>query len=143
MTLNRTFNNLKFKRTYIGGSLGSKNQMLHDVDEKEDWLEYRNLATKFFDDKLNVILSWKIILNVVRYGMVIISMFFMLLYNINNSSNYLYLAVILFFVSLISNVLFIVFERKLRKWHFNYDLILSHILNEIKKNTGFNLSKNQ
>jgi hypothetical protein len=61
--IHRKFNNLKFSRTYIGGSKKDENRIFAEVQgTKEDnsecnWLEYRRILKEYCDDKLNIILS--------------------------------------------------------------------------------------
>lgn len=63
--IHRKFNNLKFTRTYIGGSKKEENRVFTEVQgTKEDnsecnWLEYRRYFMEYCDDKLNILLSWK------------------------------------------------------------------------------------
>jgi len=67
--LYREFNKLKFKRTYIGGSKKNEQKILNDVQgQKNDnsdcnWFEFKSLIIKYFDDKLNILLSWKYMFN--------------------------------------------------------------------------------
>jgi len=62
--IHRKFDNLKFTRTYIGGSKQRENELFLEVQgTKEDnsecnWLEYRRMLKEYCDDKLNILLSW-------------------------------------------------------------------------------------
>ncbi len=63
--IHRKFNNLKFSRTYIGGSKKEEARIFAEVQgTKEDnseckWLEYRRILKEYCDDKLNILLSWR------------------------------------------------------------------------------------
>jgi hypothetical protein len=65
--IHRKFNNLKFRRTYIGGSKQEETRRFTEVQgTKEDnsecnWFEYRRMLKEYCDDKLNIILSWKLV----------------------------------------------------------------------------------
>ena len=62
--IHRKFSNLKFRRTFIGGSKKEELKRFAEVQgTKEDnsecnWLEYRQLLKTYCDDKLNILLSW-------------------------------------------------------------------------------------
>jgi hypothetical protein len=65
--IHRKFNNLKFSRTYIGGSKKEESRIFAEVQgTKEDnseckWLEYRRILKEYCDDKLNILLSWRVV----------------------------------------------------------------------------------
>jgi len=137
--VHRTFENLKFKRTYIGGSkqreleIFSKIQGNSNDNSDCDWLEYRRIITQYCDDQLNVILSWVFIMERLSIIFLIIALIVMF---INTHISFSIL-----FISLISRGLFIYFKNKGRKKLFDYNFSLNIILSEIKK-LGFELNKN-
>ena len=70
--VHREFNTLKFRRTFIGGSKQRELDIFLEAQgTKEDnsecnWLEYRRLLMKYCDDILNVILSWRYVVGILR-----------------------------------------------------------------------------
>jgi len=136
----RKFNKLKFKRTYIGGSKSSENKIFKEVQgEKEDnsdcnWIEYRRLFTEYMDDKLNILLSWIYLSNIVSIAFAAIT-FFLLFININ-------IAFIVFGFSIIFQLILRYLKYKEKQLLFGYDFSLDIILREIKNRTGLQLSKN-
>ena len=70
--IHRKFNNLKFTRTYIGGSKQRELEIFTVVQgTKEDnsdcnWIEYRRLLIEYCDDILNIVLTWVYVYNVLR-----------------------------------------------------------------------------
>jgi len=77
--IHRNFNNLKFKRTYIGGSKERELEIFANVqgikeDNSEvDWFKYRRLLMKYCDDVLHIILSWRYLFNIFRYGFLVLA----------------------------------------------------------------------
>jgi len=80
MAINRIFDDYKFKRNYIGGSKKREKELFDETqsDEKTgrevDWIKYRKLLIDHFDDKLNVIFSWRILLKNIAIILAIISL---------------------------------------------------------------------
>jgi hypothetical protein len=140
--IQRLFDDYKFTRTYIGGSKAKENKLLKEVDKNEDWIRYKSLATEFFDDSLNVILSWKIITKTISQIIGVISIISLFAFILTNGLNSKYTAIFGIVTALIFFIVSKVLEKKLRKWHFSYDLILGFILNKIEETTKIKLSKN-
>ena len=138
--VHRTFDNLKFKRTYIGGSKQRENETFSKVqgnkeDNSEcDWLEYRRILTQYFDDQLNVILSWCLVLKNLSFALAIIAVIAMF---INT-----YISFSILFISIIVRGLYVYLKKKESKKLFFYNYSLDVTLNEIKEQTGLELSKN-
>jgi len=73
--IHRKFNKLKFTRTYIGGSKQRENELFLEAQgTKEDnsecnWLEYRRMLKEYCDDKLNILLSWIVVVKYIMLGL--------------------------------------------------------------------------
>lgn len=140
MAINRIFDNYKFKRTYIGGSKKSEKQMFDETqsDEKTgrdvNWFEYRKLLINHFDDKLNVIFSWRILLKNIAIILAIVSLISLYFKNIN-------LFVGLVILSILSQLISIYLKKKENKEMGGYDFCLTITNNEIKQKTGIVLDK--
>lgn len=138
--VHRTFDTLKFKRTYIGGSKQRENETFLKVqgnkeDNSEcDWLEYRRILTQYFDDQLNVILSWCLVLKNLSLALLIIAVILMF---INT-----HLLFPILFVSIVARGLYVYLKKKESKKLFYYNYSLDVTLNEIREQTGLELSKN-
>lgn len=130
----RTFNKLKFKRTYIGGSKEKENEIFlktqgvaNDFSDC-DWFEFRRICVHQFDDKLNVIYSWKYITSV----LFIISSIYT-----SYSFNILF-CIITFILGLIFLILRHYQQIQLR----GYDFALGITISEVKKISGLDIQKN-
>ena len=126
--IDRTFLKYKFFRTFIGG--GSKKHELEIFKKVQgskednsdcDWFEYRRIFIQYFDDLLNVIFSWKILLKNLSYPLI---------------------SIIIFLISIIFQILYLYLKNKIRKRLNDYNMCLTIILCEIKEQTGFEFNKN-
>lgn len=133
------FNRLKFFRSYIGGSKKTEKEMfkiIQGVNEDNsdcDWFVFRRMLYISYYDKLNVIFSWKRLLNNIKFILLIPTIF--IYTNIIILISLLLLSIILHLIS--------IYLKKLEKnTLFNYNFCLDIILNEINKVTGLNLSIN-
>lgn len=134
--INREFNELKFKRTFIGGSKQEELKMFADIQgTKEDnsecnWFEYRRMFMQYCDDILNIILSWKYVVGILRIVFAILS----LLISITNPV----IGLIVLLIAAIFHVSFWHLKnlelKKLSEYNFSLDII--------NQQTGFTLSKN-
>jgi hypothetical protein len=76
--IHRKFKNLKFRRSYIGGSKQEELKRFIEVQgTKEDnsecnWFEYRRMLKEYCDDRLNILLSWKLVIKNITLILVII-----------------------------------------------------------------------
>jgi len=136
----RKFDSLKFKRSYIGGSKQRENELFIEVQgTKEDnsecnWLEYRRIFNQYCDDILNIILSWKWLMNILFIVFIRLAALFLFI-NINASVFLLLLSV----GFQLSHQYFKYRERKsLSEFNFSFDIILL----AIKQQTGFEFNKN-
>jgi len=134
--INRKFSGLKFKRTYIDGSKQRELDIFLKIQgTKEDnsecnWLEYRRLLIEYYDDILNIILSWKYvsgILKIVFAGLAVLVSF------VNPITSLFILA-----MSAIFYFLHIYFKNKEMKRLFEYNFSLD----TINQQTGLALNNN-
>lgn len=138
--IHRKFDNLKFKRSYVGGSKQREREIFIDVqgtkeDNSEcDWLEYRRVFTQYSDDVLNIVLSWKQLMTVLRTVFISLAI---IVFFVSPSISLLLLS-----VGLVSQLGLHFFEHKEKKRLSAYDFSLNIILSSIKKETGFNFNKN-
>jgi hypothetical protein len=138
--IHREFSELKLRRTYIGGSKKSESKVFENVQGiKEDnsdcdWIEYRRLLTKYLDDVLHVLLSWKYITNVLSVVFALIALF-TTYYNLP-------ISLIILSISLISYLISKYLANREKLILMGYDFSLDIVLKEINSRTGFNLSKN-
>lgn len=138
--LHRKFNNLKFKRTYVGGSkkreleLFKKIQGTKEDNSECDWVEYRRIFTQYCDDTLNIILSWKYLSN--KLSIIFLILAIPMIFASKNIG---------IFPLISSLVLYITsqyFKIKEKKSLSAYDFSLDIILSAIKQETGFEFNKN-
>lgn len=135
----RNFEGRKYHRTYIGGTQKKELETFLDVqgtkeDNSEcDWLEYRRIFTEYFNDKLHVLLSWKMLMQELSYLTLILAIV-------------LFKYQILFFMFIGMGIIFQIvgyfLSSRIKRHSINYDLGLSITLSEIQKQTGLQLSKN-
>ena len=139
--INREFNELKYTRTYIGGSKENEIQTFLKVqgnkeDNSEcDWIEYKRILIKYFDDILNILLSWRIVTRNISYLLLFLSIISLIITNIPLA---IAIAIIAIYLRIISAFFYVKQQKKL----FIYDFSLNIVLAEIKKQTGLELSAN-
>lgn len=135
--INKEFKNLKFRRTYIDGSKKKEQKKFNDVqkidsDNSEyNLFEYRRILTHYINDKLNIIFSWRYVTG----KLVIILLPLTLLMSIINFN----FAVIILILNFILYIINEIIKHNEKKMLLNYDFSLIILLNEIKKQTGFDL----
>jgi len=138
--IHRKFNKLKFTRTYIGGSKERENQIFINVQgEKEDnsqvdWFEYRRIFTQYSNDILNIVLSWRYLMNVMTIGFAGLA----LLISFLNP----FMGMVVFGMAFASYMAFLYFKNKEKKILSAHDFSFDIILSAIEQQTGFEFSKN-
>lgn len=142
--IDRTFENLKFKRTYIGGSKKTELQTFIKVQGNNEcnWLEYRKIVVQSLDDQLNVIMSWKLVFETVSelsLGFMFFTISFGLIFSTPIS---IYMAISMLILSIITKLLYISFNNLENKILSIYNFSLDIILKKIKEETGFVFDKN-
>jgi len=130
----KEFKSLKFQRSYIGGSRRNEDEMFLKVQGTQeddysdcDWLEFRKLLIKYWDDILHVFMSWEYFIKILTICLFITSI---VLFKFQQIS------LIMFGVSIISFLTFIFIRKKRIRIISNYDFTLSIVSNEIKKIFG-------
>ena len=138
--IHRKFNNLKFTRTYIGGSKQRENEIFTNVQGEEednsqvDWFEYRRVFKEYSDDILNIVLSWKYLTNVLSIGFAGLA----LLISFINAP----IGILIFGIAVALHLTFQYFKHKEKKTLSAHDFSFDIILSAIKKQTGFEFDKN-
>ena len=134
--IHRKFNNLKFSRTYIGGSKKEELRIFEKVQgTKEDnsecnWLEYRRIFMQYCDDVLNIILSWRDISGKLR---IVFAALALLVSIANPVTGIVFLVISGIFHGLFSYLKSLEL-KKLTEYNFSLDII--------NQQTGLSLAKN-
>lgn len=134
--IHRKFSNLKFSRTYIGGSKKEELRIFAEVQgTKEDnsecnWLEYRRYFMEYCDDKLNILLTWREVSEKLRIVFAALALFLSYFQPV--------LGIVFLGVAGIFHILFWHLKnleaRRLSEYNFS--------LNTINNQTGLDLAKN-
>jgi len=138
--IHRKFNNLKFSRTYIGGSKQRELEIFTNVQGEEednsqvDWFEYRRVFKEYSDDILNIVLSWKYLTNVLSIGFAGLA----LLISFMSAA----IGIFIFGIAVALHLTFQYFKYKEKKTLSAHDFSFDIILSAIKKQTGFEFDKN-
>lgn len=135
--IKKNFNDFKFFRTYIGGSKKKEKKLFLDVqgtkkDNSEcNWLEFRKILIKYWDDVLHVLISWECLTKKISINLLILSIIIF---------NFKYISIILFIISILTVLInHIIRKRKINVIN-NYDFTLSIAQNQIKEKYGFNFN---
>jgi len=137
--INRTFSNYKFMRTYIGGSKKKELEMFSIVQDDEnnnincDWFKFKRMIIFYYDDFLNVILSWR---NSLNYFSILTILLSAILFK------YKLLSLVFLLVSIIFKIITYLLKRKLNRQIKLYDFSLTITLGEIYKISGIQGNKN-
>jgi len=135
----RNFEGRKYRRTYVGGTKEKELETFLEVqgtkeDNSEcDWLEYRRIFTSYFDDRLHVILSWRMLMIELSYVALILGVL---------AVKIPILLFTLIGLSVVFRLISFNFKQRQLRQARNYDIGLDITLTEINKQTGFNISKN-
>lgn len=138
--IHRKFDNLKFKRTYIGGSKKRELEIFNEVqgtkdDNSEcDWIECRRIFTQYYDDLLNVIFSWKYLID--KLSIIFIILGILMIFAGKNISIFFLIISLGFYIT------YQIFKQIEKKNLFAYSFSLDIILSAIKQETGFEFNKN-
>jgi len=129
--INKTFNNFKFRRTYIGGSKKEEYNLFLKVQGIEtddcDWLEFRKLLIKYWDDILHVLISWE-------YFMKVLSIYLLLISTI--LFKFQEISLLMFCISAITFISFLIIRKKRIHNMSSYQFTLSIASNQIKEIFG-------
>jgi len=137
--IDRTFNSLKYTRTYIGGSKKKENECFKNYDKQDEkgelnWVEYRKTWMTYYDDLLNVIFSWKLLFQKVSYVLAVIGL-------IELFNNLLFGGIIIG-ISVIAYLVYHYFKWKQSRELGSYYFVLAIIHGEIERNYNLKLSFN-
>jgi hypothetical protein len=130
----KTFDTLKFKRTYIGGSkkreleIFNRVQGLDETNSESDWFEYRRIYTEYSYDLLNVLVSWRYILNIISHVLLILTILVALI-NI-------YVSITIFVLGIVSRLVYLMVKSKELNQIFTHDFVLKIVSEKIHEHTG-------
>lgn len=141
MAIHRIFNELKFKRTYLGGSRKKEKELIKKIQGTEendyddcDWFEFRRMLMESHDDTLQVIFSYGIVMKYLSHilGILVLpALFFSIIASL-----------IVLGCSILCHVAFLILRHKQRNFLLSYDFVITLINCEIQRLTGLNLIKN-
>lgn len=133
--INREYENLKFKRTYIGGSERKELEIFKQVQNVNgicDWIEYKRILFPYFEDVIHVAFSRAYITRILSVVFLAISFLF-------GFFHFNILTILTLSLSILSRSLFFIFDRKTIQALRSYDLSFDIVKNEIKKSTGLEI----
>jgi hypothetical protein len=132
--IQREFDSLKLKRTYLGGSKKRELKIFKETQTSInfDWIEYRRILFPYFEDVMHVYFSRAFITKILSMVLLGISMFFCVA-ELHITS----FAILIF--SIFSRILFIIYERKTKQVLNSYNLSHDVVKNEIKNQTGLEI----
>jgi hypothetical protein len=128
----------KYRRTYAGRSKKKENEIFLKVQGTKkdnsdcDWLEYRRILFVYLKDVITVLSSWKQYCLIESYLFLFSSIIFL---------KTQYALFILLGIAIIFQILHFIFSEKEKEFLRAYDMSQTILLNEIKKNLGFDLDK--
>ena len=136
--VSQTFNTLKFKRTYVGGSKQSELEAFKSVqginEDNSDWLKYRIIFMAYSYDLLIVLMSWRYVLNIISYGLLIIGILITLI-----NSN---ISIVIIILGLITRLFYIKIKAKELDHLFIHNFVLNMVSNKIRALTGLIITNN-
>jgi hypothetical protein len=133
--IDRTYQYLKLKRTYLGGSKEKELEIFYHVqhDGAEcDWIEYRRILFPYLEDELHVNFSRSIVST--RLSFIFLGFSFLL-----GLSHFIILSLITFSLALLFRFLIIFFKNKITENLCAYNMSSDIIKNEIKIISGFDI----
>lgn len=132
---NREYENLKFKRTYLGGSKKKEFEIFKQVQNiggECDWTEYKRILLPYLEDVAHVRFSR-------AYATKILSVIFLVTSLLFGIFHFTTLSIIIVLLSILFRSLFIIFDFKSKQALRSYDLSFYFLKNEIKKSTGLEI----
>jgi hypothetical protein len=133
--VHREYDNLKFKRTYVGGSKKKEFEIFKQVQNSGgdcDWIEYKRILLPYLEDVAHVTFSRSYIAR-------ILSVVFMALALIFAVFSFSVLSITCLSLSILSRFIFFSFERKTKQALMSYNISYDIVRNEIKKSTGLEI----
>ncbi len=130
----REYDSLKLKRTYLGGSKRKELEIFKKTQTSInfDWIEYRRILFPYFEDILHVYFSRAFITKILSVVLLGISMFLCV------AELHMISFIILMF-SIFFRILFINYERKTKQVLSSYNLFHDVVKNEIKNQTDLEI----
>jgi hypothetical protein len=133
--INRNYESLKFKRTYVGGSKEKELQIfmqVQNINGECDWIEYRRILFPYLEDVMHVAFSRSFLTK--RLSFILLGFSFLL-----GILHLPILSIITVILSILFRVSFIFFERTIRQTLSSYNLSIDIVKNEIKNLMGFEM----
>ena len=133
--INRNYENLKIKRTYIGGSKEKELEIFMNVQNTNgecDWVEYRRILFPYLEDVMHVAFSRSFITK--KLGFILLGFSFLL-----GLLHLPILSIIMIIFSILFRISFIFFERIIRDTLSSYNLSTDIVKNEIRNSMGFEM----
>lgn len=107
MKIDKSFKELKYKRDFLFDSKAKEKDYFKnftDEDEGFSWIDYRENTIKWFDNKLNVIFSWKLLFQKVTYVLATLGLIELFLNP--------FIGGIIIGVSVVSHIVFLILKKK-------------------------------
>jgi hypothetical protein len=127
--VNRDYQYLKLKRTYIGGSKEKELEIFNHVQHggaECDWIEYRRILFPYLEDELHVNFSRSVMCMILSFIFLGISFLFILLHLAVLSP------IISFFLAMLFRILIIFFKNKITENLSAYNMSVDIIKSKIK-----------
>ena len=137
MAINRNYEYLKLKRTYIGGSKEKELEIFDQVQNIDgngtcDWLEYRRILFPYLEDELHVNFSRSVASNRLSFILLGISFLF-------GVFHFIILSVITILLAVIFRAIIIYFKKKITETLCSYNMSVDIVKNKIKIITGLDI----
>ena len=135
--INEDYKQLKFKRTYLGGSEAKELEIFKYVQDTDgngtcDWLEYRRILFPYIEDELHVNFSRSYLSE--RLSYVLLGLSFVL-----GLSHLIILSLVILSMSIALRALHFYFKHKIKETQLSHNLSLSIVKRQIKNLIGLDI----
>jgi hypothetical protein len=135
--INEDYKQLKFKRTYLGGSEAKELEIFDRVQNTDgngtcDWLEYRRILFPYIEDELHVNFSRSYLSE--RLSYVLMGLSFVL-----GLSHLIILSLVILSMSIALRALYFYFKHKIKETQLSHNLSLSIVKRQIKNLIGLDI----
>ena len=141
MKNDKTFEGLKFKRSYIGGTKQSESNLFDVVQdvkndyENVDYIKYREMLIHYGNDILHIMISYELVLKHISIALSLLTIYMVI--TLTNSLIF----IIPLIISIISGISFIYLRNKGRKRLAQYWTCIDIVNSEIETQTTYKLPK--
>lgn len=132
MEIDRNYNYLKFRRTYIGNSKKNELKVFSEVQNNLNWIEYRKILFQYFEDLLHVYFSCSYLSNIISFTLLGISIFSLTL-------GILIVTHITTMLAIMFQLLNYHFKYLIKKTFLSYNISNVIIKNQLNKTYGLNI----